>query len=202
MQTLPSRRGPGSPEWDYRTDVTARAMRLIGEGVVDRDGAAALAGRLGYSLRQLERLLTAEVGAGPAALARAQRAQTARTLIEGTDLPMGQVAFAAGFTSIRAFNRVVAEVYASSPTELRRRAAGRRAAPKAASSPCAWPTGNRSRPRTCSATWPPRPHPASKSGAPAPTGAPCGCRTDRASPRCAQRPATSNAACAWPTYAT
>ncbi|WP_199044242.1 DNA-3-methyladenine glycosylase 2 family protein [Glycomyces salinus] len=121
---------PGSPEWDYRTDVTARAMRLIGEGVVDRDGAAALAGRLGYSLRQLERLLTAEVGAGPAALARAQRAQTARTLIEGTDLPMGQVAFAAGFTSIRAFNRVVAEVYASSPTQLRQRAAGRRGAPE------------------------------------------------------------------------
>lgn len=117
---------PGSPEWDYRTDVTARAMRLIGEGVVDRDGAAALAARLGYSLRQLERLLRAEVGAGPAALARAQRAQTARTLIEGTDLPMGQVAFAAGFTSIRAFNRAVAEVYASSPTRLRQRAAASR----------------------------------------------------------------------------
>lgn len=114
---------PGSPEWDWRTDVCARAMRLIGEGVVDREGAAGLAARLGYSLRQLERLLVAEVGAGPAALARAQRAQCARTLIEHTDLPMGQVAFAAGFASIRAFNRVVAEVYACSPTELRRKAA-------------------------------------------------------------------------------
>ncbi|WP_460544866.1 DNA-3-methyladenine glycosylase 2 family protein [Glycomyces halotolerans] len=112
---------PGSPEWDYRSDVCARAMRLIAEGVVDRDGAAALANRLGYSLRQLERLLTAEVGAGPAALARAARAQTARTLIESTDLDMGRIAFAAGFTSIRAFNRTVAEVYACSPTELRAR---------------------------------------------------------------------------------
>jgi AraC family transcriptional regulator of adaptative response / DNA-3-methyladenine glycosylase II len=110
---------PGSPAWDWRSDVCARAMRLIGEGVVDRDGAAGLAQRLGYSLRQLERLLIAEVGAGPAALARAQRAQVARTLIESTDLPMGQVAFAAGFSSIRAFNRVVAEVFACSPTELR-----------------------------------------------------------------------------------
>jgi AraC family transcriptional regulator of adaptative response / DNA-3-methyladenine glycosylase II len=113
---------PGSPAWDWRSDVCARAMRLIGEGVVDRDGAAGLAQRLGYSLRQLERLLIAEVGAGPAALARAQRAQCARTLIESTDLPMGQVAFAAGFASIRAFNRVVAEVFACSPTELRAKA--------------------------------------------------------------------------------
>ncbi|WP_205326461.1 AlkA N-terminal domain-containing protein [Glycomyces sp. YM15] len=118
---------PGSPAWDWRTDVCARAMRLIGEGVVDREGAAGLADRLGYSLRQLERLLISEVGAGPAALARAQRAQVARTLIESTDLPMGEVAFAAGFASIRAFNRVVADVYACSPTELRSKAAGRNA---------------------------------------------------------------------------
>lgn len=114
---------PGSPQWDWRSDVTARAMRLIGEGVVDREGASGLARRLGYSLRQLERLLVAEVGAGPAALARAQRAQCARVLIESTDLAMGRVAFAAGFTSVRAFNRVVAEVYACSPTKLRERAA-------------------------------------------------------------------------------
>jgi AraC family transcriptional regulator, regulatory protein of adaptative response / DNA-3-methyladenine glycosylase II len=115
---------PGSPAWDWRSDVCARAMRLIGEGVVDREGAAGLARRLGYSLRQLERLLIAEVGAGPAALARAQRAQCARILVESTDLPMGQVAFAAGFASIRAFNRVVAEVFACSPTELRAKAKG------------------------------------------------------------------------------
>ncbi|THV33425.1 DNA-3-methyladenine glycosylase 2 family protein [Glycomyces buryatensis] len=119
---------PGSPEWDYRTDVCARAMRLIGEGVVDRDGAAGLARRLGYSLRQLERLLIAEVGAGPAALARAGRAHTARTLIESTDLEMGRIAFAAGFASIRAFNRVVADVFACSPTTLRHKAARRKGA--------------------------------------------------------------------------
>ncbi|MCH7231506.1 helix-turn-helix domain-containing protein [Glycomyces sp. L485] len=116
---------PGSPAWDWRSDVAARAMRLIGEGVVDREGATGLAARLGYSLRQLERLLIAEVGAGPAALARAQRAQCARVLIESTSLEMGRVAFAAGFASIRAFNRTVAEVYACSPTELRQRAAAR-----------------------------------------------------------------------------
>ena len=100
---------PGSPEWSTRADLTARAMRLIADGVVDRDGVGGLAARLGYSTRQVERLLTAELGAGPLALARAQRAQTARLLIETTALPMTEVAFAAGFASIRSFNATVRE---------------------------------------------------------------------------------------------
>ncbi|MAT05909.1 MAG: AraC family transcriptional regulator [Acidimicrobiaceae bacterium] len=112
---------PGSPEWNVRGDVVARAMRLIGDGVVDRDGVAGLASRLGYSERHLNRLLTTELGAGPLSLARAQRAQSARTLIETTDLSMTDVAFAAGFGSVRQFNDTVREVYATSPTELRRR---------------------------------------------------------------------------------
>lgn len=113
---------PGSPEWNVRADVVARAMRLIADGVVDRDGVPGLAARLGYSARQINRQLIAELGAGPLALARAQRAQTARLLIETTALPMGDVAFAAGFASIRAFNDVVRQVFALTPSELRRRA--------------------------------------------------------------------------------
>ncbi len=116
---------PGSPEWNERADLVARAMRFIADGVVDRDGVAGLAARLGYSVRQVERQLLAELGAGPLALARAQRAQTARLLIETTGLPMGDVAFAAGFPSIRTFNDTIAAVFAMPPTELRRRAAGR-----------------------------------------------------------------------------
>src|SRR3954447_9071193 len=96
--------GPGSPEWNHRADLTARAMRLIADGVVDTDGVPGLAARLGYSVRQIERQLLAELGAGPLALARAQRAQTARILIETTDLTMTEVALAAGFSSLRAFN--------------------------------------------------------------------------------------------------
>ena len=113
---------PGSPEWNERADLVARAMRLIADGVVDRDGVPGLAARLGYGVRQVERQLLAELGAGPLALARAQRAQTARLLIETSVLPMGDVAFAAGFASIRAFNDTVRAVYALTPTELRRRA--------------------------------------------------------------------------------
>ncbi|MFD7297368.1 AlkA N-terminal domain-containing protein [Streptomyces sp. NPDC059897] len=123
---------PGSPEWNARADLTARAMRLIGDGVVDREGVSGLARRLGYSARQIERQLLAELGAGPLALARAQRAQTARLLVETTRLPLSDVAFAAGFASIRTFNETVREVYALSPTELRTRAPqGRAGAPGA-----------------------------------------------------------------------
>ncbi|MFG2717623.1 DNA-3-methyladenine glycosylase 2 family protein [Streptomyces sp. NPDC048416] len=114
---------PGSPEWNARADTVARAMRLIRDGVVDREGVPGLAARLGYSARQIERQLLAELGAGPLALARAQRAQTARLLIETTPLPMAEVAFAAGFSSIRTFNDTVREVFALAPTELRTRAA-------------------------------------------------------------------------------
>lgn len=112
---------PGSPEWDVRGDVVARAMRLIADGVVDREGVGGLAFRLGYSVRHLNRMLTDELGAGPLALARAQRAHTARTLIETTDLGMTEIAYAAGFGSVRQFNDTLREVYAVPPSALRQR---------------------------------------------------------------------------------
>jgi AraC family transcriptional regulator, regulatory protein of adaptative response / DNA-3-methyladenine glycosylase II len=121
---------PGSPEWNVRGDVVARTMRLIADGTVDREGVGGLAAHLGYTTRQLERLLQAEVGAGPLALARAQRAQTARVLIETTGLPFGDVAFAAGFSSIRQFNDTVRLVFENTPTALRNRAAVRSASLK------------------------------------------------------------------------
>ena len=110
---------PGSPEWNVRADVVGRAMRLIADGLIDREGVGGLAARLNYSERQINRLLTTELGAGPLALARAQRAQTARTLIETTSMPITQIAFASGFASVRQFNDTIREVFASSPTDLR-----------------------------------------------------------------------------------
>jgi AraC family transcriptional regulator of adaptative response / DNA-3-methyladenine glycosylase II len=111
---------PGSPDWDARGDLVGRAMRLIADGVVDRDGVSGLARALAVSERQLHRLLVEGVGAPPLALARAQRAQTARVLIETTALSFADVAFASGFASIRQFNETVRKLFASSPTELRR----------------------------------------------------------------------------------
>lgn len=111
---------PGSPEWDARADLVGRALRLIADGFVDREGVAGLARRLCYTERHLNRLLVAEVGAGPLALARARRAHTARLLVETTDLPISEVAFAAGFSSIRQFNDTVRAVFAATPRELRK----------------------------------------------------------------------------------
>jgi AraC family transcriptional regulator, regulatory protein of adaptative response / DNA-3-methyladenine glycosylase II len=124
---------PGSPEWNVRADLVGRAMRHIADGVVDRDGVAGLAQRLGYSERHVHRQLVAEVGAGPIALARAQRSQTARLLLETTDVPIAGVAFAAGFASVRQFNDTIREVFALTPSQLRasRRPAGRTPAPNA-----------------------------------------------------------------------
>jgi AraC family transcriptional regulator, regulatory protein of adaptative response / DNA-3-methyladenine glycosylase II len=113
---------PGSPEWDLRADLVGRAMRLIADGVVDRDGVRGLAGRLGYTERHVHRQLVAVVGAGPLGLARAQRAQTARILLETATLSITDVAFAAGFQSIRQFNATVQEVFALTPSALRARA--------------------------------------------------------------------------------
>ncbi|QHC24097.1 DNA-3-methyladenine glycosylase 2 family protein [Streptomyces sp. GS7] len=110
---------PGSAEWNARADVVGRAMRLIGDGVVDREGVAGLADRLGYSARQVQRQLTAELGAGPVALARAQRAHTARILLQTTGLPVSEIAFAAGFASVRQFNDTIKEIYALTPSALR-----------------------------------------------------------------------------------
>ncbi|MGH9304538.1 MAG: AlkA N-terminal domain-containing protein [Acidimicrobiales bacterium] len=116
---------PGSPEWNRRGDVVARAVQLIHDGVVDREGVHGLARRLGYSTRQLQRLLVTELGAGPIELARAQRADTARILLEATPLKMGEVAFAAGFGSIRQFNDTIKLLYGEPPAALRKRGASR-----------------------------------------------------------------------------
>ncbi|WP_305088569.1 DNA-3-methyladenine glycosylase 2 family protein [Cryobacterium sp. SO1] len=110
---------PGSPAWNIRDDLAARAMRLIGDGTVEREGVPGLAHRLGYTPRHLTRVLVAEVGAGPLALARAHRAQTARVLLTSTDLPVTDVAFAAGFGSVRQFNDTIAAVYERTPSALR-----------------------------------------------------------------------------------
>ncbi|MCX4820757.1 helix-turn-helix domain-containing protein [Streptomyces sp. NBC_01142] len=116
---------PGSAEWNARADVVGRAMRLIGDGIVDREGVAGLATRLGYSARQVQRQLNAELGAGPIALARAQRGHTARVLLQTTTMQTAEIAFAAGFASVRQFNDTMREIYAATPSELRSARTGR-----------------------------------------------------------------------------
>jgi len=119
---------PGSPEWNWRDDLVARAVRAIDDGVVDRVGVDGLARSLSVSPRHLHRLMSSSLGATPVGLARARRARAARVLIETTDLAFSDVAFAAGFESVRQFNDTVKDVFASTPTQLRAKRSGRRPA--------------------------------------------------------------------------
>jgi AraC family transcriptional regulator, regulatory protein of adaptative response / DNA-3-methyladenine glycosylase II len=127
---------PGSPEWNIRDDLAARAMRLIADGTVERDGVPGLASHLGYTPRHLSRVLSAELGAGPLALARAHRAQTARLLLTETELPITDVAFAAGFSSVRQFNETIATIYETTPGAIRE---AKRRSPSAGSMTTAGP---------------------------------------------------------------
>jgi AraC family transcriptional regulator of adaptative response / DNA-3-methyladenine glycosylase II len=114
---------PGSPDWNVRADLAARAVRLIADGYVDEHGVTGLADRLAVTERHLRRLLLAELGAGPLALARTTRLQTARRLLAETSMPVTEIAFASGFASVRQFNASFQESYGQPPSALRPNAA-------------------------------------------------------------------------------
>jgi AraC family transcriptional regulator, regulatory protein of adaptative response / DNA-3-methyladenine glycosylase II len=112
---------PGSPDWNARADLAARAVRLIADGYADEHGISGLAQRLAVTERHLRRLLLAELGTTPIALARTTRLQTARRLLAETDMPVTEIAFASGFASVRQFNASFREAYGRPPTALRAR---------------------------------------------------------------------------------
>jgi AraC family transcriptional regulator, regulatory protein of adaptative response / DNA-3-methyladenine glycosylase II len=110
---------PGSPDWNIRADLVARAVRLISDGYVDEHGVGGLARRLAVTERHLHRLVVAELGTGPLALARTVRLQTARRLLRETSVPITEIAFASGFSSVRQFNASFQESYRQPPSALR-----------------------------------------------------------------------------------
>ena len=111
---------PGSRHWDHRQDLTAQALKLIADGMVDDAGVSGLAAALHVSERHIHRMLVADVGVGPQALAQSRRAQTARLLLEQTDLTVSEIAFASGFSSLRQFNDVIKREFGSAPTSIRK----------------------------------------------------------------------------------
>lgn len=111
---------PDPPEWQQASPVVSRALRLIGEGILDEYGIAELARRLRISCRQLQRLFVDELGAPPVAVAQTRRLLFAKKLIDETNLSMADIAFSAGYSSVRRFNEAIRQTYARTPTELRR----------------------------------------------------------------------------------
>lgn len=117
---------PGTPEWNTRQDLAGRAMRLIREGAMNDGGVQTLSAQLGYSTRHLHRTMSAELGAGPLALARAHRMHLARSLLVGTQMSITDIAFASGFSSVRQFNETASKLLGAAPREIRQRAQPRR----------------------------------------------------------------------------
>jgi len=112
---------PGTPAWRGTSAVVSRGLRLVREGALDAGGVGELATRLGIGERQLRRLFLKHLGASPLSFARARRLHFARALLDETDLPMTEVAFAAGFQSIRQFNHALRACFGESPGRLRAR---------------------------------------------------------------------------------
>jgi AraC family transcriptional regulator, regulatory protein of adaptative response / methylated-DNA-[protein]-cysteine methyltransferase len=113
---------PGSPVWNGTATTVVRGMRLIHEGFLDEASVADLADRLGIGPRHLLRLFLRHAGATPSEIAATQRVQAAKRLIDQTPMPLSEIAFAAGFRSIRRFNDAFRATYRRPPSSFRQKA--------------------------------------------------------------------------------
>ncbi|MEZ4647376.1 MAG: Ada metal-binding domain-containing protein [Candidatus Eisenbacteria bacterium] len=117
---------PGSPEWRGTSSTVARGLRLIADGALDESSVEELASRLGVGERHLHRLFVRHLGAAPVAVAQTHRAHMARHLLEETDGTSTEIAFAAGFSSVRRFHTVFRRTFGVSPKEMRGRSRANR----------------------------------------------------------------------------
>ena len=113
-------RWPQSVGWEA-PELVCRAVRLILDGALDGGSEAELGARLGVSPRHLRRLFSAHLGVTPDGVARSARVHFARRLLDDTDLTVTEIAFAAGFGSLRQLNRACRDVFGESPRTLRAR---------------------------------------------------------------------------------
>jgi AraC family transcriptional regulator, regulatory protein of adaptative response / methylated-DNA-[protein]-cysteine methyltransferase len=116
---------PFCPAWNGTKTTVERALKLIEGGALDEAGVEALAGRLGIGARHLSRLFRRHVGASPLQTARTIRLQRAKRLLNDTDLSIVEIAYRAGFGSVRRFNAAFLELYRRPPSQLRGSGGGR-----------------------------------------------------------------------------
>jgi AraC family transcriptional regulator, regulatory protein of adaptative response / methylated-DNA-[protein]-cysteine methyltransferase len=112
---------PFSPAWKGTMATVERALRLIEAGALDTATVGDLAARLGVGARHLARLFRVHVGASPTQTAGTMRLQRAKRLLDGSDLPLTEVAYRSGFRSVRRFNAAFAELYGRPPSAVRKR---------------------------------------------------------------------------------
>ncbi len=111
---------PDSPAWKGTATTVERALRLIREGALNESNVAELSARLGVGERYLRKLFARELGVSPIAVAQNQRLLFARKLLFETNLPVTEVAWGAGYKSIRRFNSAMRDHFACSPQDMRR----------------------------------------------------------------------------------
>ncbi len=111
---------PGNAEVDAVDQLVAAAARRIAEGALNGAGTDELAAELGVSARHLRRAMEARLGVSPVALAQSRRLALAKQLLQDTALPVTQIAFAAGFASVRRFNAAFADAMGAPPSRVRR----------------------------------------------------------------------------------
>jgi AraC family transcriptional regulator of adaptative response/methylated-DNA-[protein]-cysteine methyltransferase len=111
---------PFCPAWNGTRTTVERALRLIEAGALDEAGVEALAERMGIGARHLSRLFQRHVGASPLQTAQTMRLQRAKRLLDGTDLSIAEIAYRAGFGSVRRFNAAFLALYRRPPSQLRR----------------------------------------------------------------------------------
>jgi AraC family transcriptional regulator of adaptative response / DNA-3-methyladenine glycosylase II len=111
---------PGTPAWSGSAATVSRALRLIEDGFLDRGGVDELAGALGVGARHLRRLFAEHLGASPHSVAATRRIHFARRLLDETSLPVTEIAFSAGFSSIRRFNAAFRAAFGRPPSDFRR----------------------------------------------------------------------------------
>ncbi|HLY05636.1 MAG TPA: AlkA N-terminal domain-containing protein [Rhizomicrobium sp.] len=110
---------PGTPAWLGTSTTVSRALRLIDESGLEDGGVEGLAARLGVGARHLRRLFLKHLGATPNAVAQTRRVHFAKKLIDETNLPMTELAIAAGYGSVRRFNAAIRNTYHRTPTQIR-----------------------------------------------------------------------------------
>ena len=118
VSQMSSRGPPGTPAWIGTSNTVSRALRLIDESALEDGGIEALAERLGIGSRHLRRLFLTHLGATPSAVAQTRRLQFAKKLIDETKLAMSEIAFAAGFGSVRRFNAAILKTYSRTPDKF------------------------------------------------------------------------------------
>jgi AraC family transcriptional regulator of adaptative response / DNA-3-methyladenine glycosylase II len=120
---------PDSPDWDVRSDLVGRALRLIADGVADEEAVDGVARRLAVSTRHLHRMFVAQLGVSPGAVAQTRRTALAKQLLDQTDLRSTDVAFAAGFRSLRSYNAAMQRSFGRTPKTIRTQRRGGEAGP-------------------------------------------------------------------------